>query len=117
MTRDEFKAELLKQYYAGKLITPKHDPANLGTYTQPEFRTVLSLDMASDFERFILSDEWNAVEYSNTQYPGNPYIAIKPHATSEFRIPASGVAPMDTTPSTDCDSLPRQSSQPKGYRV
>lgn len=117
MTREELRKELLKQHYAGNLITDKHDPTKLGTKVYEEPRSVLSLEMLQDIETFLLSDEWDAVQYSHIDPRNDPIVTIVPHPSSGFSVPASGVASWDTTPSTDCDLLVTVSGQVQGWHI
>ena len=75
----------------GTLLTPKHDPYNLGTAFS-SYRTVLAYELADNLQNFISSGQYLVDEYENQLLPNSPlYFEITPKPESGFDIPASGV--------------------------
>jgi hypothetical protein len=72
MRRADYRKVLLDRYHEGKLITEKHNPDELETEPRERKRTVLSHESAKNFEAFVRSDKWDAVEYYDAIPPHNP---------------------------------------------
>ncbi len=88
----EFKKHLVEADSNDSLMTPKHDPNQLGENTFAPYRSVLSHDLASNLTNFINSEQYTVVEYQNKKYPESPlYLTITPYSESRFSVPASGV--------------------------
>jgi hypothetical protein len=56
MDRKEFIEQLKVALRNDKLVTPKHDPNNLGQITYPSYRSVLSYELAMNLEEVITSE-------------------------------------------------------------
>jgi len=98
---DQLKAALNNN----ELMTPKHDPYNLGKLTYSLYRSVLSYELADNLKKFIDSDGFDVIEYENM----NPkhkkeYFEIIPR-DSFFSVPASGVGPDSMQPTEALDRL------------
>jgi len=105
MNPNDFLKELKDASSNGSLMTPKHDPNNLGT-TFSSYRTVLSNKLADNLSNFISSCKFTVEEYENTKIQNSPpYFAITPHQDSGFNIPASGVTANSVFASTTVDTL------------
>lgn len=99
------------------LMTPKHNPYNLGT-VMSGYRTVLSYDLADNLDNFIDSGDFAAVKYSNTNFPNSPlYIEIIPNPTSNYIIPSSGVTSCSPVATSALDRLVVVSGQTQGLHI
>jgi len=117
MILDEFKKNLKTAAENGTLMTPKHDPYNLGTIYS-SFRTVLSYDLADNLERFIKSGNYSVKKYENKMYPDSPnYFEITPNADSGFSIPSSGVTANSIFASTTVDKIVAISGKTSGWHI
>jgi hypothetical protein len=117
MTHDELKQHLERAAKEGTLMTPKHDPQNLTT-TYPDYRTVLSHDLAQNLEGFICSGEYSVKEYENKRLPTNPlYLEITPAGNSTFTVPASGVAPNSPFATSAVDRIIAVSGHNQGWHL
>jgi hypothetical protein len=90
MDRKEFIEQLKVALRNDKLVTPKHDPNNLGQITYSSYRSVLSYELARNLEEVITYD---AIEYRNfdPKHQRQELIEIV-FADNLFSVPASGVA-------------------------
>jgi len=105
LERDEFINKLIEALNSGQLMTPKHDPNNLGKTAYAYYRSVISYDLADNLEEFICSAKFDVREHENT----NPrhhdeYFEIIP-TDIMFSIPASGVGPDELQPNEALDRL------------
>lgn len=117
MNKNELITTLLDASKNGSLLTPKHDPNNLST-TYPNYRTVLSHELADNLDGFISSGGFEAKEYQNNAYPDSPiYIVITPSHESGFSVTASGVAPNSPFTSYAVDKLVVVSGTNQGWHV
>lgn len=117
MTFKDFKNHLITATSNGTLLTPKHDPNNLGT-TFSSFRTVLSDDLATNLRSFIISGKYTVTEYENKKLPNSPlYFEITPNQDSGFSIPASGVTANSVFASTIVDKIIAVSGQTQGWHL
>lgn len=117
MTLKDFKNHLITAASNGTLLTPKHDPNNLGT-TFSSFRTVLSDDLATNLHSFIISGKYTATEYENKKLPNSSlYFEITPNQDSGFSIPASGVTANSVFASTIVDKIIAVSGQTQGWHL
>lgn len=105
MDLDEFKKKLFEALNRGELMTPKHDPNNLGKTAYASYRSVLSYDLADNLEEFIHSAKFGVRQYDNT-HPRHhdEFYEIIP-ADTMFSIPASGVGPDEFQPNEALDRL------------
>ena len=113
----EFKAMLNKAAEDNKLMTPKHDPKNLGTLFS-SYRTVISHELSANLLRFINSDNYSITEYVNLSYPKSPlYLVIKPEPNKGFEIPSSGVTAYSPFATSALDRLIVVSGQLNGLHM
>ncbi len=118
MTFDELKNNLTQAATNGSLMTPKHDPNNLGTTVFNSCRTVLSYDLATNLNTFISSGKFTVSEYENKRLPNSPlYFEITPNPDSGFSVPASGVTANSVFASTAVDRLVAVSGQTQGWHL
>ena len=61
-----------EQHKLGKLIIPKHDPYNLGYLVLPQYRSVVSYDIADNVYKFIDTGIDKIFEYHNLEYIRTP---------------------------------------------
>ena len=116
MNKDEYAATWAKLAKERKLLTSKHDPADLAN-PQSRDRTVIAGELAPILTKFFTSMEFELTHYENPQYPATPdYFEIRP-TNSEFSVPASGVLANSTTPTTKCDRLIIVSGSQQGYHI
>lgn len=117
MDFEELKRHLEDAAENGSLMTPKHDPANLGT-TFAQYRTVLTHELAPNLETFIKSGKYSVNEFENTNSPLTPlYFEIIPDTESGFSIPASGVTAYSVFGSSVVDRLVAVSGRTQGWHV
>lgn len=117
MTLEEFKNQLKTAVDNGTLLTPKHDPYNLGT-TYSSYRTVLSYDLADNLDRFISSGDYSVKRYENVKYSDSPnYFEITPKPDSGFSIPSSGVTANSIFASTRIDKIVAVSGKTGGWHL
>lgn len=117
MTHTELKTHLEQAAKNGTLMTPKHDPGNLGT-SYPDYRTVLSHDLAQNLFAFISSGDFIVTEYDNKRLPNSPlYFEIQPANNSTFSIPASGVAAHSLFATSTVDRLVAVSGHNHGWHL
>lgn len=91
MNKKDVVAKLKDALDSDHLMTPKHAPSNLGKVVYSSHRTVLSYDLAANLEKFINSENYDVIEYENTNPKHkNEYFEIIP-IDSCFSVPASGV--------------------------
>jgi hypothetical protein len=118
MTFNDFKNHLITAASNGTLLTPKHDPNNLGTTVFSSFRTVLSHDLAANLDTFITSGKYTVSEYENKKLPNSPlYFEITPNQDSGFSVPASGVTANSVFASTVVDKIIAVSGQTQGWHL
>ena len=99
------------------LMTPKHNPNNLGT-AMKGFRTVLSFDLASNLNSFIDSEDFRVYSYNNSKKPLSPtYIEIIPNSSSGFLIPSSGVTSYSPFATSALDSIIVVSGKTQGWHM
>jgi hypothetical protein len=107
MDKKILMSDLIQACNDNTLMTPKHDPLNLGKATWGTYRTVLSYDLAKadNLLNFVSSGNYDIIEYENLD-PNHPpeYFEIIPTDTI-FSIPASGVNSCDLYPSVALDRL------------
>jgi hypothetical protein len=117
MDKSEFQQHLLSAYQSGTLLTPKHDPDQLHiTWDRP--RSVLSFDLATNLETFLIEGEYSIVEYENPNYPASPkYWQIIPDPGSTFTVAGSGVPAYSALPSSRLDSLVAISGTRQGLHL
>jgi hypothetical protein len=67
-----------------QLVTPKHDPNNLGQMTYSSYRSISSYELASKLERFITSENYDVIEYRNlnTKHKSEELLEIIPTDSS-----------------------------------
>jgi hypothetical protein len=100
----------------GTLVTDKHDPDDLGT-PRSKPRSVIAAGLAPVLPGFFHSGLFTLTHYENRRYPGTPhYFEITP-TTPEFSVPASGVPPFATTPTSECDRLIIVSGESQGWHI
>lgn len=117
MKREEALGHLQEAAKNGTLLTPKHDPNNLGT-TYANYRSVLSFELAKNLEGFINSGEFKIIEYENSVYPKSPiYLELEPAAHSSFSIPASGVSGNSPMATTALDRIVAVSGSNAGWHI
>jgi len=95
------------------LLTPKHDPQNLGIQYH-KFRTIVIEDLANNFEDFLMSDEYNIFHYIDNQ--NRDYYEIE-SLDPDYYIPASGVPSYSPHPTTPCDRLVAVSGYVQGWHI
>jgi len=101
----------------GSLMTPKHDPNNLGV-TYNSFRTVLSDHLANNLDSFVVDGQFSVTGYTNTNPNHSPeYYVIEPFANSRFNIPASGVTSNSPTATSVVDRLVVVSGYTDGWHM
>lgn len=106
INRKQFIEELKAALENGQLLTPKHDPSNLGQLRYSSYRSVLSYELANNLEKFITSENYEVIEYRNvnTKHKREALLEIIP-TDSVFSVPASGVGPDSLTPTEPLDRL------------
>ena len=106
MNRKEFIEQLKEALRNDQLVTPKHDPTNLGRITYSSYRSVLSYELAGKLEGFIASENFDVVEYRNLnpKHHREELLEIIPKE-SLFSVPASGVGPDSLTATEALDRL------------
>jgi hypothetical protein len=93
MDKKEFVEQLKVALRNDKLVTPKHDPNNLGQITYPSYRSVLSCELARNLEEVIASENYDAIEYKNLDPKHQRQELIEMvFPDKAFSVPASGVA-------------------------
>jgi hypothetical protein len=118
MTFEDFRKHLIEAANNGTLMTPKHDPNNLGTTVFSSYRTVLSHDLAANLLSFINSGNYTVIEFENKKLPNSPlYFEITPNQDSGFAIPASGVTANSTFASTVVDKIIAVSGNTYGWHL
>jgi hypothetical protein len=105
MDKKKFVNQLKAALNNNELMTPKHDPNNLGKLTYSSYRSVLSYELADNLKKFIDSESFDVIEYENM----NPrhkkeWFEIIPRDTF-FSVPASGVGPDSMKPTEALDRL------------
>ena len=114
---DAFKKYLEDAAKQGTLLTPKHDPYNLGT-SFSAYRTVLSHNLADNLDSFINSGKYTVNEYENYRTPNSPlYFEIIPNEDSGFNIPASGVTANSIFATSVVDRIVAVSGQSQGWHL
>jgi hypothetical protein len=83
-TFDHLTQEWSQTAVAGSLLTAKHDPNSLGQGYKA-FRSVVTLELSSSLETFILSKNYSINEYYNKDH-NNYYYTVKPNSSSDFKI-------------------------------
>jgi hypothetical protein len=117
MNFDDFKQYLKDAGENGTLMTPKHDPYNLGT-SFSSYRTVLSHNLADNLSNFISSGNYTVDEYENLRSPNSPlYFEITPNHDSGFSIPASGVTACSIFASSVVDKIVAVSGSFQGWHL
>jgi hypothetical protein len=117
MNKNKLIESLIKASKDGTLLTPRHAPNNLST-TYPNYRTVLTHDLADNLDTFIASSDYVAREYRNNSYLDSPiYIEIEPSHASGFSVTASGVAPNSPLTSHAVNRLVVVSGTNQGWHV
>jgi hypothetical protein len=93
IVRKEFVEQLKVALRNDKLVTPKHDPNNLGEITCPTHRSVLSYELARNLVEVITSENYDTIEYRNLdpKHQRQELIEIV-FSDNSFSVPASGVA-------------------------
>lgn len=114
---EEFKNHLIQAASAGTLMTPKHNPDNLGT-SYASFRTVLSHELANNLSSFINFGNFSVKRYEHTKHPNSPdYYEITPNSDSGFTVPSSGVTANSLFASTTVDKIIAISGQTNGWHL
>ena len=99
------------------LMTPKHDPNQMGEKTYSTYRTVLSYEVAEDLKSFITSEKYDVIEYENSNpNHASQLFEIIP-TISTFSVPASGVGPDESKPSTALDRLIAVCGNSQGWHM
>ena len=115
LTKQDFKQHLLKVYNEDTLLTPKHDPNNLGTLLI-KYRTVVSHDIASKLLEFIDVGIDKVFSYTNNRHPNSSiYIEIVP--TQQFYIPSSGVTSYSPYATSALDRIVVVSGRTQGWHI
>lgn len=115
MTKDEVKNFLKTAFEDNTLLSPKHDPNNLGT-TFDKFRTVVSFEVAENLPKFIDVGIDKVIHYSNTRYPNSPtFIEIVPK--SEYSIASSGVTAYSPLATSALDRIVAVSGTTQGWHI
>lgn len=114
MTRQDFVDCCIDALNQGTLLTPKHDPASVGT-PFPGYRTVSTMDTHA-LLGFFQGGDYGVFGYTNS----NPqhtlyYIEIIPNDPAV--VPGSGVPPMSGTPTTSCDRFVAVSGVKQGWHL
>jgi hypothetical protein len=103
--KKELIAALKKAADDDTLMTPKHDPNKMAYKTYSTYRTVLSYELAEELKSFIAAEDYDVIEYENC----NPNYALQLFeiisTNPTFSVPASGVGPDNSKPSTALDRL------------
>lgn len=105
MRKKEFVDQLKEALEAGLLMTPKHDPSNLGRVKYSSYRSVLSYELAKNLEEFIGSENFDVVEYENTNPKHKKELFEIIPKDIMFSVPASGVGPDSLKPTEALDRL------------
>jgi len=117
MNKEELIKYLKEAANNNTLLTPKHDPNNLGI-TFPSYRSVLSHQASSSLQNFINSEEYKIHEYENTKsQQGKYYFKITPNNESHFSVPASGVTAHSSFASSVLDCLVVVSGSTQGWHI
>jgi hypothetical protein len=116
MNKDDYAKLWAQLARDGKLLTIKHNPANLANPENKD-RSVVAGELAPVLPDFFDSQEFSLIRYDNTDYPLTPdYFVIQP-TTPKFSVPASGVPAFSTTPTGQCDRLIIVSGQNQGCHI
>jgi hypothetical protein len=116
MNKDEYAAMWAQLAKDGKLLTSKHDPADLAN-PRPSERTVIAGDLAPNLPQFFTSAEFELTHYKNPEHPATPdFFEIRP-TNPAYSVPASGVDAMGTTPISQCNRLVIVSGSRQGFHV
>ena len=114
-TKKDFKQYLIKVYNEGTLLTSKHDPYNLGIIF-PNYRTVVSYDVAAKLLEFIDIGIDRVFSYTNNRHPKSPaYFEIVP--THQFYIPSSGVTSYSPHATLALDRIVVVSGRVQGWHI
>jgi hypothetical protein len=106
IVRKEFVEQLKVALRNDKLVTPKHDPNNLGEITCPTYRSVLSYELARNLVEVITSENYDAIEYRNLDPKHQRQELIElVFPDNSFSVPASGVAADSSTATEALDRL------------
>lgn len=117
MLRKYFKTELVQAAKQGKLLTPKHDPNNLGKKKFAKYRTVIAHNLADKLVHFFEFEKYKVNQYRNTNHNhSQEYFEIIP-LNSSFSIPTSGVGAFCDYPTEACDRLIAVSGSSQGWHV
>jgi hypothetical protein len=117
MNKNDFINQLTTAAGQGTLLTPKHDPNNLGT-TYQDYRSVLTAELVRNLNGFIAAGSYTVTEYHNNNFPNSPYyMVIEPDPSSGFQIPASGVAAHSPNPTAPLDRLVAVSGTQQGWHL
>ena len=93
MNKKEFVGLLKQALRNNELMTPKHDPNNLGEVTYSSYRSVLSYELANNLESFIDSEEYDVIEHENANPKHKKELFEIISRSSLFSVPASGSGP------------------------
>lgn len=117
MSRQELMSRWGEAAQSGSLLTPKHDPANVGVQ-MATYRSVLTPQMSASLEQFISSGDYTIRHYEDRLYPnGAGYYEVVPSAQSGFSVVGSGIPSGSITPSGSLDSLIFVSGSAQGWHV
>ena len=116
MDKKEFQTGLKNAVDNGTLMTPKHDPGNLGIQFK-SFRSVLSFELSANLTDFIKTGQFDVVEYEDRLPNHSPsFYEIIPLGTM-FSVPASGVAGFSLSATSTLDRVVAVSGAIQGWHM
>lgn len=114
MDRTELIAQWESALGSGTFVTPKHNPASLGT-PHKGFRTILVMP-PPEITGFIKSGEYRLRLFRNNDQPQSPdYVEIIPR--DPVIVPGSGVLSRSPTPTFACDRFVAVSGVDQGWHL
>jgi len=114
--KKDFQSDLKDAADNGTLMTPKHNPGNLGIQFT-NFRSVLSFDLAANLTDFITTGNFDVVEYEDRLPNHSPsFYEIIPLGTT-FTVPASGVAGFSLSATSTLDRVVAVSGAIQGWHM
>lgn len=105
MKKKEFVDHMKEALRSNELMTPKHNPGNLGRVKYSSYRSVLSYELAMNLKNFVDSEDFDVIEYENTNPNHKKELFEIIPRSSLFSVPASGVGPDSLQPTEALDRL------------
>jgi hypothetical protein len=112
ITLEELRKQVLAAAAAGKFVTPKHDPADIGNPRGKE-RSVFTVDASSSLCELFASGSLSVVEYQKKKH-SDPVYVVEPLDKTVLHV-AEMVASGSKTPSGSCDRILVYSGSVQGW--